>query len=169
MDVVFANAGIAPFFLTTEADPKEYDRLMDTNLKGAYFTVAKALPLLNDGSSVILDGSAAGHKGMATASVYSATKAGMRSFVRSWTAEIPPSKTRFNVVAPGLIETPILAKTDMPKEQIDAFGAALVALTPAKRPGQPEEIANVALFLASSDSSYICGASISADGGFGQI
>jgi len=171
LDVVFANAGIAEFAPTSEIELAFYDRIMDTNVKGVYFTVAKALPLLADGSSVILNGSSAGEAGMAGASVYSATKAALRSFVRTWTAEVPPSKARFNVVSPGLIETPILGKliSQLGAEQVEAFGQAIINRTPAKRAGKSEEIASVVLFLASTDSTYICGANIEADGGFGQV
>jgi NAD(P)-dependent dehydrogenase (short-subunit alcohol dehydrogenase family) len=171
LDVLFANAGIAEFVPTSLVDVASYDRIMNTNVKGVYFTVAKALPLLADGSSVILNGSAVGETGVEGSSVYSATKAALRSFVRTWTVEIPPSKTRFNVVSPGLIETPILGKltSQLGAEQVEVFGQALIARTPAKRPGKPEEIASVTLFLASTDSTYICGANIAADGGFGQV
>ena len=167
LDVVFANAGIGGHRLTTLTDLEIYDRVMNTNLKGVYFTVAKAIPLLNDGSSVILNGSAVAEMGISGASVYAATKAALRSLVRSWTAEIPPSKVRFNVVSPGVIKTPI--RDRLGKEKAEEFEAAFVAKTPIKRIGTSEEIATVALFLASSDSSYVCGANIAADGGLAQI
>lgn len=169
LDVVFANAGIAKFLPTSSVDSAFYDELMSTNLKGAYFTVAKALPMLRDGSSVILNSSGVAVSGLAGSSVYSATKAALRSFARTWTAEIPPSRTRFNVVAPGLIATPIQGKLGLSEEQQKEFAEGLMANVPAKRVGQAIEIANVALFLASDDSSYIVGANIAADGGFTSV
>jgi len=169
LDIVFANAGMGEFVPTTEITPELYDRMMNTNAKGTYFTVAKALPLLNDGSSVILNGSSVDSKGFPGASVYAATKAAMRSFVRTWTAEISPSKVRFNVVSPGYVRTPAFEKMGMTEEQIAGFEAGMIASSPSKRGGSPEEIGTVVVFLASSDSSYICGASIPVDGGFTQV
>lgn len=169
LDVLFANAGIAGFRPTTDVDGKYFDDQFNTNVKGLYFTVAKALPLLNDGSSVILNASVVSIKGMAGSSVYSATKAAVRSFARTWTAEIPSSKARFNVLSPGPIETPIFGKMGLSTEQQDAFTEQIVSTIPARRFGKPEEMATVALFLASSDSSYLHGADILADGGLGQI
>ncbi|MBY0517150.1 MAG: SDR family oxidoreductase [Bacteriovoracaceae bacterium] len=155
---------------TSFRDIKDFfDNQFNTNVKGLYFTVAKALPLLTKGSSVILNASVVSIKGMAGASVYSATKAAVRSLARSWTAEIPASHTRFNVISPGPIETPIYSKMGMPAEHLDAFAKGMIESLPIKRFGSADEMAKVALFLASEDSSYICGADIMADGGFGQI
>jgi len=165
LDVVFANAGVAQLASSADTTPEVYDQIMNVNTRGAYFTVTKALPLLRDGSSVLVNGSIAAVKGVQGSSVYSATKAAVRSFVRTWTAEIPPSKTRFNVVAPGPVTTPIHGKMELTDEQLKFFAQG----TPAKRFGTPEEIANVALFLASSESSFISGADIYADGGFAQV
>lgn len=169
IDVLFANAGVASFRPTAEADESFFDHHFDTNVKGLYFTVQKALPLMNKKSKVILNASVVNIKGFAGASVYAATKAAVRSFARSWTAEIPVEQIRFNVLSPGPIETPIYSKLGMPKDQLDAFAANMANSVPIKRFGTADEMAKVALFLASDDSSYIVGADIMADGGFGQV
>lgn len=165
LDILFANAGVAKFVPTSEIDSDFYDNQFNTNVKGLFFTVAKALPILNKGSSVVLNASVAASKGFVGASVYSATKAAVRSFARSWTAEFPVIDVRFNVLSPGPIETPIYGKMGLPEEG----KIGLAQSTPIKRLGQADEMAKVALFLASDDSSYICGAEIMADGGVGQI
>lgn len=169
LDVIFANAGVAQFKPTSEVDPEFFDNQFNTNVRGLYFTVAKALPLLSKGSTVVLNASVISEKGIADSSVYAATKAAVRSFARTWTAEIPVDHTRFNVLSPGPIATPIFDKMGLPAEQIQGFTEGMKAIVPAKRLGTPEEMANVALFLASSESSYIAGAEIFADGGFGQV
>lgn len=165
LDVLFANAGIAYFAPTSEVTSDFFDNQFNTNVKGLFFTVAKALPLLSPGSSVVLNASVVASKGFPGASVYASTKAAVRSFARTWTAEIPVSDVRFNVLSPGPIETPIYDKLNMPEENRIAMASTL----PIKRFGSAEEMAKVALFLASDDSSYICGAEIMADGGFGQV
>jgi NAD(P)-dependent dehydrogenase (short-subunit alcohol dehydrogenase family) len=169
LDVLFANAGIALFKPTAEIDEAFFDNQFDTNVRGLYFTVAKALPLFRKGSTVVLNASVVGNKGMAGASVYAATKAAVRSFARSWTAEIPVENVRFNVLSPGPIETPIYGKMGMPADQVAGFSAHMTSIVPAHRFGSSEEMAKVALFLASEDSSYIAGADILADGGFGNV
>lgn len=169
LDVLFANAGVALFKPTTEVDESFFDNQFDTNVRGLYFTVSKALPILKKGSTVILNASVVGIKGMAGASVYAATKAAVRSFARSWTAEIPVEDVRFNVLSPGPIETPIYGKMGMPADQVAGFSTHMKSIVPAHRFGSAEEMAKVVLFLASSDSSYIAGADILADGGFGNV
>jgi len=169
LDVLFANAGIAKFAPTIETTPAFFDEQFNTNVRGLYFTVAKALPLLSKGSSVVLNASVVASKGFPGSSVYSATKAAVRNFARTWTAEISPSEVRFNVLSPGPIQTPIFGKMGVSAEEVKGMEAHMAATTPIKRMGKPEEMANVALFLASDDSSYVCGAEISADGGFGQV
>ena len=165
LDILFANAGVAGFTPTLEVTPEYFDNQFNTNVKGLYFTVAKAIPLLNKGSSVVLTASVVASKGFAGSSVYSATKAAVRNFARSWTAEFPVDDIRFNVLSPGPIATPIFDKMGVPVEGQDHLGSS----TPIKRMGQPEEMAKAALFLASDDSSYVVGAELMADGGFGQI
>ena len=169
IDVLFANAGIALFLPTTEVSSDFFDSQFNTNVRGLYFTVAKALPLLRKGSSVILNASVVSTKGLAGASVYAATKAAVRSLARSWTAEVPVENVRFNVLSPGPIETPIYSKMGMSEEQVNGFSDHMKSIVPARRFGTADEMASVALFLASSDSSYIAGADIYADGGFGQV
>jgi NAD(P)-dependent dehydrogenase (short-subunit alcohol dehydrogenase family) len=169
LDVLFANAGVSNFRPTPDVDADFFDWHFNTNVKGLYFTVAKALPLLNSGASVILTASVASIKGLPNQSVYAATKAAVRSFARTWTAEIPSEKARFNVLSPGPIETPIFGKMGLPREQWDGLVAFIKSAVPAHRFGSSREMANVALFLASSDSSYILGTDIFADGGFGQV
>ncbi len=164
-DILFANAGIATWSPTTETTPELFDNHFNTNVKGLYFGVAKALPLLNKGATVVLTSSVVSIKGFANNSVYSATKAAVRSFARTWTAEIPVDQVRFNVLSPGPIETPIQDKMGMTSEMKEG----LAAMMPIKRQGTSEEMAKAALFLASSDSSYVVGADLFADGGFGQI
>jgi NAD(P)-dependent dehydrogenase (short-subunit alcohol dehydrogenase family) len=164
-DILFANAGIAGFAPTSEVTPEFFDNQFNTNVKGLYFTVAKAIPLLNKGSTVVLTASVVASKGFVGSSVYSATKAAVRNFARSWTAEFPVSDVRFNVLSPGPIQTPIFEKMGLPAADAAHFGDS----TPVKRMGLPEEMAKAALFLASDDSSYVVGAELMADGGLGQI
>jgi NAD(P)-dependent dehydrogenase (short-subunit alcohol dehydrogenase family) len=169
LDVLFANAGIVNFKPTGDVDEQFYDSIMGPNVKGLYFSVQKALPLLNDGSAVMLNASVLATQGLPGSSVYSASKAAVRSFARTWTAEIPPSKTRFNVLSPGYTFTPIFGKLGLSEEQTKQFAAHAVEKIPAKRIAKSEEMATIALFLASSDSSYLAGADVVADGGMGQI
>ena len=169
IDVLFVNAGVgkfAPFADTTE---KLYDEQFDINVKGAYFTIQKALPLLNDGASIILNTSVADSKGMANTSAYSATKAALRSLARTAAAELVGRGIRVNTVAPGPIVTPIFERTGLPKEAMDEFAKNVVNIVPMKRFGQPEEVAGVVAFLASQDASYITGVEINVDGGMGQV
>ena len=165
IDVLFVNAGVAKFPSLAETSESVYDELFDINMKGAYFTIQKALPLLNDGASIILNTSVAGSTGNAGTSAYSATKAALRSLARTAAAELVGRGIRVNAVAPGPIVTPILEKTGLPMEAFDQF----LAKVPMKRFGQPEEVAAVVAFLASQDASYITGVEISVGGGQGQI
>lgn len=165
LDVLFANAGVGPTALTTDATEEYFDSIMETNVKGVYFTVAKALPLFRAGSSVVLTASVLSVLGRPGQSVYSASKAAIRSFARTWTSEIPLDQVRFNVISPGLTNTPGLAKAGM----TDEMKGQVATLIPMKRLSTPDEIASAALFLASSDSSYIAGIELFVDGGAGQI
>jgi NAD(P)-dependent dehydrogenase (short-subunit alcohol dehydrogenase family) len=169
IDVLFVNAGVArlaPFSQTTEAI---YDENFSTNVKGAYFTIQKAIPHLNDGASIILNTSVAGTKGTEGASAYSATKAALRSLARTSAAELAGRGIRVNAVAPGPIVTPMFGRTGLPQEAVDEFIKNVGARVPMKRLGQPEEVAGAVAFLASSDSSYITGEELHVDGGLGQI
>ncbi len=165
IDVLFVNAGVAKFAALAETSESLFDEQFNTNIKGAYFTIQKALPFLHDGSSIILNTSVAGSTGVEGASAYSATKAALRSLARTTAAELVGRGIRVNAVAPGPIVTPILEKTGLPKEAFDGF----VQKVPMRRFGQPEEVAGAVAFLASKDASYITGVEVNVDGGLGQI
>ena len=169
IDVLFVNAGVAKFAPFSDTSESIYDEQFDINVKGAYFTIQKALPLLNDGASIILNTSVAGSKGQAGASAYSATKAAMRSLTRTTAAELAARGIRVNAVAPGPIVTPIFGRTGLPQEAIDEFAKDVLGKVPMKRFGQPEEVAAAVAFLASQDASYITGVELNVDGGMGQV
>jgi len=169
IDVLFVNAGVAKFAPLAETSESLYDEQFDINIKGAYFTIQKALPLLNDGASIVLNTSVAASKGTPGASAYSATKAALRSLARTAAAELVELGIRVNAVAPGPIQTPIFGRTGLPKEAVEEFAKDVLSKVPMKRFGQPEEVAGVVAFLASSDASYITGVEINVDGGMGQI
>jgi NAD(P)-dependent dehydrogenase (short-subunit alcohol dehydrogenase family) len=169
IDVLFVNAGVAKFAPLAETSESVYDEHFDINIKGAYFTIQKALPLLRDGASIILNTSVVDSKGFAGASAYSATKAALRSLARTAAAELVGRGIRVNTVAPGPIETLILGRNGLSQEAIDEFAKNVVATVPMKRFGQPEEVAGAVAFLASQDASYITGVEINVDGGMGQI
>jgi NAD(P)-dependent dehydrogenase (short-subunit alcohol dehydrogenase family) len=169
IDILFANAGIGKFIPLQSTTEQDYDDMFDINAKGAYFTVQKALPHLNDGASVILNTSVVSHQGIANGTVYAATKAAMRSFTRSIAAELVGRNIRVNAVAPGPIATPIISRSGIPKAQLDEINERLIESVPMKRMGTSEEIAGVVAFLASSDASYVTGVEIDVDGGRGQI
>ncbi len=166
LDIVFANAGIAEVAPLGEITRDHYARTFNTNVGGIIFTVQAALPLLNDGASVILCGSAGDVKASPGTSVYAASKTAIRSLARSWAAELVDRRIRVNVVAPGLTETPGLAGLF---EGADAALQDLTATVPMKRRARPEEIGGVIAFLASSASTYITGAEIYVDGGASQF
>lgn len=169
IDVLFANAGVARFAPATDVDEQFYDELFDINVKGVFFTIQKAIPLLNDNGSIILNTSVVNQAGLPNTSIYAATKAAVRSFARSIAAELAGRGIRVNVVSPGPISTPLFGKLGLPKEAVDAFAADILSQVPLKRFGQPEEVAQTALFLASSASSYVTGVELSVDGGMGQV
>ena len=169
IDVLFVNAGVAKFAPLAETSESIYDETFDINIKGAYFTIQKALPFLNDGASIILNTSVVDGKGYAGTSAYSATKAALRSLARTAAAELVGRGIRVNTVAPGPIVTPIFGRMGLGKEAIDEFSKETVAKVPMKRFGQPEEVAATVAFLASQDASYITGVEINVDGGMGQI
>jgi NAD(P)-dependent dehydrogenase (short-subunit alcohol dehydrogenase family) len=169
IDVLFVNAGVAKFGPLAETSESTYDEQFDINIKGAYFTIQKALPFLNDGASIILNTSVADSKGTAGTSAYAATKAALRSLARTAAAELAGRGIRVNTVAPGPIVTPIFDRTGLPKQAVEEFAKQIVDQVPLKRFGQPEEVAGVVAFLASQDASYITGTEINVDGGLGQI
>jgi NAD(P)-dependent dehydrogenase (short-subunit alcohol dehydrogenase family) len=164
IDVLFASAGTGeldkPLGQVTE---ESFDKMFDLNVRGTLFTVQKALPLLRDGASIILNASIAASKGFPGGSVYSASKAAVRSFARAWTAELVGRKIRVNVISPGPIDTAIFEP--MPQE----VKAKFASLIPMGRLGRPEEIAAAALFLASGESSFITGSELFVDGGMAQL
>ncbi|WP_210251427.1 glucose 1-dehydrogenase [Neorhizobium sp. P12A] len=169
LDVVFANAGGGEFAPLGSISEEHYDRTFDINVKGTLFTVQKALPLLKDGGSVILTGSTAASTGIPAFSVYGATKAAIRSFARNWILDLAPRRIRVNVLAPGATSTPgwhdLATSEEMKKEMIKLTLAGI----PLGRMGDPREIANAALFLASDESSFVNGCELFADGGSAQI
>jgi NAD(P)-dependent dehydrogenase (short-subunit alcohol dehydrogenase family) len=169
LDVVFANAGHGAVVPLAQVTEDQFDSEFATNVKGLFFTVQKALPLLRDGASIILNASIAATKGMEGFSVYSATKAAVRSFARTWTTDLRDRKIRVNSISPGPIDTPIFGKTGMSQEQVDGFKQAITGMVPLRRMGSSEEIATTALFLASDDSSYITGVDLAVDGGMAQV
>jgi NAD(P)-dependent dehydrogenase (short-subunit alcohol dehydrogenase family) len=169
IDVLFVNAGVAKFAPLAETSENTYDEQFDINIKGAYFTIQKAVPLLNDGASIILNTSVADSKGNVGTSAYSATKAALRSLARTAAAELVGRGIRVNAVAPGPIVTPIFEKTGLPQEAVDQFAKEIIEKVPMRRFGQPEEVAAAVAFLASEDASYITGVEINVDGGAGQI
>ena len=163
IDVVFANAGLGEFATLGNVTEEHFDRLFDINVKGALFTVQKALPLLKDGGSIILSGSVASTKGTPGFWVYGATKAAIRNFVRAWTVELKDRRIRSNVLSPGPTATPLVNR--QPPEAI----ARILSTIPMGRIGSPEEIAKAALFLASDDSSFVTGIELFVDGGRAQV
>jgi NAD(P)-dependent dehydrogenase (short-subunit alcohol dehydrogenase family) len=163
IDVVFANAGFAAFAPLGSVTEEHFDLLFNINVKGTLFTVQKALPLLNDGSSIILTGSVGSAKGTPAFWVYGATKAAIRNFVRAWSIELKDRRIRSNVLSPGPTETPMVEQ-----QPADAI-ARIVSTIPMGRMGSPEEIAKAALFLASDDSSFITGIELFVDGGRAQV
>ena len=169
VDVLFANAGIAPFLPSEAVTEEHFDSLFNVNVRGLFFTVQKALPLLQEGASVILNASVVAQSGLPNTSIYSATKAAVRSLGRTLAAELSPRGIRVNVVSPGLIETPFWGKVGLRQDEVDAFGEQVVQQTPLGRPGKPEEIAATVAFLASDDASYFTGADLVADGGLIQV
>ena len=164
IDILYASAGFAEFNVPLGAITEEaFDKTFNVNVRGTLFTVQKALPLMRDGGSIIMTGSIAGIKGFAGASVYNASKAAVRSFARTWTADLKARKIRVNVLSPGPIDTGVFV--GVPREVKDQF----VSLIPMGRIGQPHEIAAAALFLASEDSSFVTGTELFVDGGTAQI
>jgi NAD(P)-dependent dehydrogenase (short-subunit alcohol dehydrogenase family) len=168
-DVLFANAGIAKFAPASATTEQLFDETFDINVKGLYFTLQKALPHLNDNAGIVLNSSVVSTKGSPATSVYSASKAAVRSLARTFAAELVDRGIRVNVVSPGPIYTPILQKGGMPQAGVDQFAENVKGRVPMKRFGTPEEIGHAVLFLAGSEASYITGVDLNVDGGFGQL
>jgi NAD(P)-dependent dehydrogenase (short-subunit alcohol dehydrogenase family) len=167
IDILFANAGVAEGAPLGAVSEELFDRMFDTNVKGTLFTVQKALPLLSDGASIILTSSIVASKGPANRSVYSATKAALRSFARTWTTDLKSRKIRVNVVSPGAIDTPGLR--GLAKTNGEGLNERYRETVPLGRVGRPEDIANAVSFLASEDSAYVTGIELFVDGGLAQV
>jgi len=163
IDILFANAGVAEPTPTQAVTPEHYDKTFDINARGVFFTVQKALPLMREGGSIILNGSGAWQKGIPIYATYSGTKAALRSFVRTWTAEFASKGIRANMISPGPVETPLLEGQF--GENTDAMREQFKTMIPMRRLGRPEEIAAAAVFLASDESSFITGIDLPVDGG----
>lgn len=169
LDILFANAGggeLAPLGSITE---EHFDKTFNTNVKGLLFTVQKALPLMPEGSSIILNASITSIKGTPAFSVYSATKAAVRSFARNWTLDLKERKIRVNAISPGVVPTPGYNLMGLSEEQVQEFVANQVDTIPLGRVGTPEEIAKAVVFLASDDSSFVNGIELFVDGGMAQV
>jgi NAD(P)-dependent dehydrogenase (short-subunit alcohol dehydrogenase family) len=169
LDIVFANAGMAKYAALGKITEELYDLTFDINVKGLLFTVQKALPLLPDGASIILNASIVASKGLSSNSVYSATKAAVRSFARTWTTDLEARRIRVNAVSPGSTDTPglsdLLASGEAGQERLKMISNTV----PLGRLGRPDEIAKAVVFLACDDSSYITGTELFVDGGFAQV
>ena len=169
LDIVFANAGAAKYAPLGKITEELYDSIFNTNVKGLLFTVQKALPLLPDGASIILNASIVASKGLSSNSVYSATKAAVRSFARTWTTDLKDRGIRVNAISPGSIDTPglsdLLASSPTGAQRLKMISNSV----PLGRLGRPEEIAKAVVFLASDDSSYVAGTELFVDGGFAQV
>jgi NAD(P)-dependent dehydrogenase (short-subunit alcohol dehydrogenase family) len=169
IDVIFANAAFVEKVMTAAVTSEHFDETFNTNARGTYFTVQKALPHLNDGASIILVASAGKNMGLPGRSTYSATKAALRSLARTWTSEFKDRKIRTNVLSPGPVDTPMFDGQFPSKEGAAEARKQMTATIPLGRPGLPKEIAAVAVFLASDQSSYVAGIDLPVDGGLTAV
>jgi len=169
LDILFANAGIARYAALGNITEELYDSIFHVNVKGVLFTVQKALPLMPDGASIILNASVVGSKGLSSNSVYSATKASIRSFARTWTTDLKHRGIRVNAISPGTIDTPGLNNLLASGEAGEQRRKMVASAIPLGRFGRPDEVAKAVVFLASDESSYITGSEIFVDGGFAQV
>jgi NAD(P)-dependent dehydrogenase (short-subunit alcohol dehydrogenase family) len=169
IDILFANAGIGEFLPLGAITEEHFDKTFEVNVKGTLFTVQRALPLIPDGSSIVLNASIASIKGLPAFSVYSASKAAVRSFARGWAVDLKERKIRVNAVSPGTIPTPAYDNLGLSKEQMQGFLSSQSAAIPSGRVGSADEVARVVLFLASDESSYVNGVELFVDGGIAQI
>jgi NAD(P)-dependent dehydrogenase (short-subunit alcohol dehydrogenase family) len=169
VDILFANAGVLSQSLPIgEVSENEFDATFNVNVKAVFFTVQKLLPLLRDGASIIINASAVSAKGLPAYSVYTATKAAVRSFARTWSSDLKARQIRVNAVSPGPIETPMMT-AGKSEEELRQHKASLSSVVPVGRVGQPDDVAKAVVFLASSDSSFITGIELFVDGGMAQV
>jgi NAD(P)-dependent dehydrogenase (short-subunit alcohol dehydrogenase family) len=169
IDILFANAGVGELALLGTITEAQFDKIFGVNVKGLLFTVQRALPLFRDGGSIILNASIGGSKGIEATSVYSASKAAIRSFARTWAAELKHRRIRINAISPGPIDTPAFNGLARTREEVDQIKTNLANKVPLGRMGMPDEVAKAVLFLASDDSSFITGIELFVDGGMAQI
>ncbi len=169
IDIVFANAGIATFQSFADVDESSFDLQFDINVKGLYFTIQAALPLIPQGGSILLTASVVDKKGFPDATVYSATKAAVRSFGRTMATELAPRGIRVNTLSPGPIMTPIFGKAGLSEEAVKQMQTGMAGSVALKRMGESDEMARAALFLVSDDASYVVGAELFADGGLAEL
>jgi len=169
VDILFANAGVAEFLPIEDASDDHFDKVFDINVKGALKTVRHAKDVLNDKASIILTTSGSNEMGMLGSSVYAASKAALRSFARTFSAELMEQGVRVNAVSPGPVSTPIFDRMGLPEEVAQGIESQLAELVPLKRAAQPSEIANAVVFLASDESSYMLGSELSVEGGANQL
>jgi len=169
IDILFANAGVTEFAPLGTITETHFDKIFSVNVKGVLFTVQKALPLFQNGGSIILNSSVGGSKGYEGFSVYGATKAAIRSFARSWTVDLKHRNIRVNAVSPGPINTPIFRSAGQNEEEVQQVKKYIASTIPLGRIGNPEEIANAVSFLASDDSSFVTGIEMFVDGGIAQV
>ncbi len=168
VDALFVNAGIAQFVPIESIDEAHYDQTFDINVKGVFFTIQKALPLMPRGSSIVLNASSVVEMGMPSSSVYTASKSAVNSLARSLVSELAPRGIRLNIVNPGPIETPIFGRMGLDADTTKGMVAHIQSQVPMGRMGNPEEIASAVLFLSSDEASYIHGASLLVDGGISR-
>jgi NAD(P)-dependent dehydrogenase (short-subunit alcohol dehydrogenase family) len=169
IDALFVNAGIGRFVPLEEVTEAFFDETMATNLKGTYFTVQKAAPLLARGAAVVLNASINAHRGLAGSSVYGASKAAVVNLAKTLSADLLPRGVRVNVISPGPVATPIFDRMDLPEEQTRQLKEWISSQVPLKRFGRPEEIAAAVLYLSSSESQFVVGTELILDGGFLQL
>jgi NAD(P)-dependent dehydrogenase (short-subunit alcohol dehydrogenase family) len=169
LDVVFANAGGGEFLGLEAITEEHYERTFDSNVKGVLFTVQKALPLLREGSSIIINASTAGSMGIPELSVYSGTKAAIRNFIRSWVLELKGRNIRINALSPGPIDTPDLRGLAPTPEAAEALVKSMIETIPLGRMGLPDEVARCVVFLATEESSFVNGSELFVDGGAAQV
>lgn len=169
IDVLFANAGVAFFAPADQIDEDHFDSQFNINIKGPMFLVKHAIPHLNDGGSIIFNTSIVHQKGFDGAAVYSATKGALRAYNKVLTTELAPRNIRVNSIAPGPIGTPIYGKMGMTEEVVSEMGEGFASMVPLKRFGEPKEITDAVLFLASDEASYVNGVELSVDGGLSQV